>query len=161
MVNELSRPYLATLYANVENLNYFLALYNNLLLQISNKYGGVPADKLLSKVDQGEKNTLIQILNSIRQNSIVLFVKISSIKPTVPDFVTDENFNLIQEKYTVITTTVVPDYLIVQEFCILINSLFISGIGADIARSGQEYFNQLSNINAGSYNNEQRTQEEE
>jgi hypothetical protein len=160
MANELSKPYLATLYANVENLNYYLALYNNLLLQINDKYNNIEPAKLLSKVDLQEKQTLIQILNAIRQNSIIIYVKISSIRVTVKDFCGEAEYANIQIGHNAITTTVVPNYTTVQEYTININSLFISGVGAEIARGGQEYYSNLSGINSGGYQNA-TTQESE
>jgi len=59
--------YIITFYKEVQELSHNFSLYENVILELENKIGSGGFD--LSKVDEGDKNTLIQVVQTVRYHA--------------------------------------------------------------------------------------------
>jgi len=146
-----SLSYIATFFRDIENLNDFLAHYNNALTELRTRYENITPEELPKRMLEEEKNSLSAIIQSIRFWSIRTFVKISALKERLK--INQTLYNEIKKNSDTIKNKAVPPYENVENFVIAINSVFVEGVASELLKSVQDYYNQIGGGNFAGNNN--------
>lgn len=136
-----SASYILTFFRDVEELNNYLGHYSNIMLEMSGKFGKRDIEEIIKKMQDTDKQRLLQIVNDTRFWVIRVFVKLSALQDKLIKADETELFNEIKENYEIIITTTVPEFKIIQDFVITLNKLFVSGVADELLNKARDFYN--------------------
>lgn len=139
--------YILVFFGDVEKLNEYLGHYSNVLLELKNQYHDVSIQELGKKISPEEKSTLISIVQSTRFWSIRTFVKLSALQKRLK--VNAAEFKKIEDSFNIIKSVAVPEYQVIEDFVIAVNSIFVEGVASELLKGVQDYWTQMNKGTGG------------
>lgn len=139
--------YILNFFNDVETLTNSLANYSNTLLTLVTIHGNDKVEDLIKDLDETTQTQALAVIQGMRFSAIRAFVKYSSIMQKMPEL--KKAHEDIRKQYLIITTTPVPDFLVVEDFTLKINEALLTSVqGTELFRKSTEYLSKASSMNS-------------
>ncbi len=140
--------YITLFFKDLEELNVGLAIYLNVIIPINHKYRALKDKDSFEELDEAEANDLTSITKEIRYNTVRINTKLKALQAAFPSLQGGNDSNTkLKESYNHITTKLIPDYDVVNEYIIELNKLFVQGVGNQLLMKSQQYYESLTQSN--------------
>ena len=138
--------YILTFFRDVEELNNHLAHYSNIMLEMSGKFGKREPEEIIKKMTDTDRQRLLQIVNDTRFWIIRVYVKLSALETKLIKSDEKDLFNKITANYEIVINNTVPEYIVIQDFVIELNKLFVSGVADELLNKARDFYDQSGGV---------------
>ena len=139
--------YILTFFRDVEELNNHLAHYSNIMLEMSGKFGKREPEEIVKKMSNEDRTRLLTVVNETRFWVIRVYVKISALESKLIKSGDEELFKKITNNYEIVINNTVPNFIVIQDFVIELNKLFVSGVADELLNKARDFYDQNNGVN--------------
>jgi len=133
--------YIISFFNNIQLINHNFCYYNNILLELKEKYG----DSNLSKVSEEERMLIMQTSQTLRYYAVNCYIQCKSIFESIK---TKENpYTEEINKLTELINKVRNDYIIkvdmAENLIVFLNSMLVKEVVKNLLVTSQDIMNQI------------------
>jgi len=139
--------YILTFFRDVEELNNHLAHYSNIMLEMSGKFGKREPEEIVKKMSNEDRTRLLTVVNETRFWVIRVYVKISALESKLIKSGDEELFKKITNNYEIVINNTVPNFIVIQDFVIELNKLFVSGVADELLNKARDFYDENNGVN--------------
>jgi len=139
--------YILTFFRDVEELNNHLAHYSNIMLEMNGKFSNQEIEDIVKKLDEQDRQRLLEIVNNTRFWIIRVFVKLSALQSKLIKSDEKTIFEKMQKDYKTIIHTIIPDFETIEDFVIELNKLFVSGVADELLNKARDFYDENGGAN--------------
>lgn len=139
-LNALS--YIATFFRDLEELNNTTAQYNNAVSELKHKYDKLTQEDVNKQLTEAERAAFSQIIQSNRLWCVRTYIKINALKERLK--INHATITKLNQVYKTIKDTPAPKYDDAEEYTIIVNSIFVDGVAAELLKGINDYYSQFN-----------------
>lgn len=134
--------YILSFYNDIENLTGYAAQYLNIYKSIKGKY----TEETLKDVgmEETDQQNIVTITQAIRACIFRIYIKITSLKEKVNEF-GGEDYNKLKASYGTLIEKDIYERAELEDFIILLNKLFITGVFGELLVTAKDVIDSLVN----------------
>jgi len=117
------------------------------MLEMSGKFGKREPEEIVKKMSNEDRTRLLTVVNETRFWVIRVYVKISALESKLIKSGDEELFKKITNNYEIVINNTVPNFIVIQDFVIELNKLFVSGVADELLNKARDFYDENNGVN--------------